>query len=189
MKAIRFSLNAPYTLGFSALSVFALLAGVVSDHWTTMNIFSVGDDMSFTNPLSYIRVFCHVLGHQDPSHLVYNLSFLLLLGPMLEEKHGIFKLFVVTLVTAGMTALPMLLLPGNLLGASGGSSSPSSSCRATPVRPQGRFPSRSRSSPSSFLGAKSTWDLVQRIPSLNLPIFSAEASEAFSPFVGNRAPA
>lgn len=119
MKAIRFSLNAPYTLGFSALAVFALIAGAVSGQWTTLNIFSVGDGMSFANPLSYLRVFCHVLGHQDPSHLAYNLTFILLLGPLLEEKHGIFKLFVVTLVTAAVTALPMLILPGTLLGASG----------------------------------------------------------------------
>lgn len=119
MKTIRFSLNAPYTLGFAALAVSALAAGVISNHWTTVHIFSVGEGMSFRDPLSYLRVFCHVLGHRDPSHLVYNLSFLLLLGPMLEEKHGILKLFQVTLVTAAVTALPMLVLPGSLLGASG----------------------------------------------------------------------
>jgi GlpG protein len=119
MKSLRFSLNAPFTLGFACASVIALILGVLTNGQTTISLFSVGEGMDYANPLSYLRMFCHVLGHRDPNHLVYNLSFLLLLGPMLEERHGIPKLLLVTMVTALVTAVPMFILPGNLLGASG----------------------------------------------------------------------
>jgi len=37
--------------------------------------------------LDYLRLFSYVLGHRDWLHLMSNFSFVLLIGPVLEEKH------------------------------------------------------------------------------------------------------
>lgn len=118
-RKIKVSYNAPFTLSFVGLCVLAYVFKVLTRGGANEWLFSVGSEMSWANPLSYVRFFTHVLGHGYPEHLVYNLTLLLLVGPILEEKHGWPKLLMVTLVTALVTALPMLVIPGKLLGASG----------------------------------------------------------------------
>ena len=118
-KSIKLNYNAPFTLSFVGACVLVLVLKVITGGRSNELLFSVGDNMSWVNPLSYLRMFVHVLGHATPEHLVYNLTILLLVGPMLEEKHGWRKLLQVSAVTAFVTALPMLILPGSLLGASG----------------------------------------------------------------------
>lgn len=67
-----------------------------------------------------IRMFTHVLGHSDWNHLLSNLTFILLLGPLLEEKYGSQQLFIMILITAFATALfNTILFSTGLLGASG----------------------------------------------------------------------
>lgn len=41
---------------------------------------------SLLSPMTWIRMFTHIFGHADWSHLIGNMSYLLLLGPMLEEN-------------------------------------------------------------------------------------------------------
>lgn len=41
---------------------------------------------SLTDPLMYVRLFTHVLGHSGFPHLIGNLTLILLLGPALEEN-------------------------------------------------------------------------------------------------------
>ena len=62
-----------------------------------------------------------MLGHAGWSHLVGNLSIILLLGPALEEKYGWKNLLFVLLLTAFVTGvIHNLLFPNTmLLGASG----------------------------------------------------------------------
>lgn len=60
---------------------------------------------SLTNPLTYLRFFTHVLGHSGWVHFIGNASYLLLLGPMLEEKHGGDNILKIILVTALVTGL------------------------------------------------------------------------------------
>ena len=40
------------------------------------------------SPITWVRAFTHILGHADWTHLAGNMSYLLLLGPMLEEKYS-----------------------------------------------------------------------------------------------------
>lgn len=74
-----------------------------------------------SNPLTYVRLFTHVLGHSGFDHLLGNAMYLLLLGPMLEEKYGSKTVTTVFVGTALVTGIIHCILWGNyaLCGASG----------------------------------------------------------------------
>jgi len=85
-----------------------------------MPYFTVYPTMSVTNPVDYFRLFSHVMGHGGWEHLVGNFTFILLLGPILEEKYGSQNLLFMMFITAIITGiLNILLFPSGLLGASG----------------------------------------------------------------------
>lgn len=74
-----------------------------------------------SNPLTYVRLFTHVLGHSGFDHLLGNAMYLLLLGPMLEEKYGSKTVTTVFVGTALVTGIIHCILWGDyaLCGASG----------------------------------------------------------------------
>ncbi len=74
-----------------------------------------------SDPLTWVRFFTHVCGHSSWEHLLGNMSYILLLGPMLEEKYGSRLLLIVIAITALVTGvLNFILFPdAALLGASG----------------------------------------------------------------------
>ena len=57
------------------------------------------------SPLTYLRFFTHVLGHIGWAHFIGNASYLLLLGPLLEEKYGSKAILEIIGVTALVTGL------------------------------------------------------------------------------------
>ena len=121
-KGIRISFNAPATLAFVALCIIvqgaAKLAG--SNSKVIYTLFSVHRS-SLVDPLTYLRCVTHVLGHTGWSHLVSNMMYILLLGPMLEEKYGAAKILEVIGITAVVTGIVnYILFPSvALCGASG----------------------------------------------------------------------
>ena len=119
-KGLRLSFNAPVTLTFVALCVIVRLVGILTNSKSDYLVFSVGGS-SFTEPLTYLRLFTHVLGHAGWDHLLGNMMYILLLGPMIEEKYGTKNTVLVILATAVVTGLiHMLVSPRTLLlGASG----------------------------------------------------------------------
>lgn len=75
---------------------------------------------SIFNPLTYIRMFTHILGHSNWNHFKNNFLYILLIGPMIEEKYGSNNLIIMILITAFITALINILLSKKqILGASG----------------------------------------------------------------------
>ena len=111
--------NSPVILTFALIctAVFFLdtfLAG------TVMGFFAVGNSVDITNPLSIFSLFSHVVGHGSMDHLLGNMTFILLLGPIMEEKYGSrFTLFMI-LITALITGLlNVTFFDTGLLGASG----------------------------------------------------------------------
>ena len=120
MKQIRISYNAPVSLTFTILALAATIAGIITDGYTTSLLFSVYRG-SLRDPLFYLRLFTHVLGHSGISHFTGNFTLFLLLAPMVESKFGSKKLLWMILFTAGITGiLNILLFPGTALcGASG----------------------------------------------------------------------
>lgn len=104
MKRVRISFNAPVTLTFAGLCLLVTILGIVSGDRITQALFMTYHS-SLKSPLTYLRFFTHVLGHGGFAHFVGNASYLLLLGPMLEEKYGSGRLVTVILLTAFVTGL------------------------------------------------------------------------------------
>lgn len=112
--------NAPLVIGFLLACFFATLLGQVSGGRITKLLFMTYRS-PLRNPLTYVRMFTHVLGHDGFGHFAGNATVLLLLGPMLEEKYKAAALLRVILITAFVTAvIQAVFFPGSaLLGASG----------------------------------------------------------------------
>lgn len=117
LKKIQY--NSPVVLTFALVSFAVLLLGYITNGWTTTNLFCVYRS-SPLNPLTYVRLFGHVLGHANLEHYTNNMLLLLLLGPMLEEKYGSKLLLEMIGLTAVLTGLVnCLFFSTGLLGASG----------------------------------------------------------------------
>ena len=118
-KKFRITFNAPVVLGFAAVCLLATILNYVT--WGLSNEFVfMTYRSSLKDPLTYLRLICHVFGHVNLTHLVSNMLYILLLGPMLEEKYHD-KLITVILFTALVTGIIHNILQPNvmLLGASG----------------------------------------------------------------------
>ncbi|MGN0166010.1 MAG: rhomboid family intramembrane serine protease [Lachnospiraceae bacterium] len=112
--------NAPVTLTFALISLFALVLATITNGASNRLLFMTYSD-SLTNPLMYVRLFTHVLGHASWSHYMGNMLLILLLGPILEEKYGSLNLLEMIAITALITGIVNNLLFPHvaLLGASG----------------------------------------------------------------------
>ena len=119
-KGFRIVFNAPAVLAFSLLCLISLLLNLFTHGASNRLLFSVYRS-SLANPLTYIRFFGHTLGHQGWEHLFGNIMYILILGPMLEEKYGSASMVFLMLVTAFVTGLlTYLFAPGTAMcGASG----------------------------------------------------------------------
>ena len=104
MKKIRIRFNSPVVLGLVFLCFGATAAGLLTGGRVTQLLFMTYRS-PLTSPLTYLRLFTHILGHGSWAHFLGNASYLLLLGPMLEEKYGSKRLLVVVLLTAGITGI------------------------------------------------------------------------------------
>lgn len=119
---MKIKYNAPVTLTYSIICAVVLLLDSALGTQLIPRLFSIPgrSGFNFSNPLNYIRLFTHIGGHISWDHLLSNLAFILLLGPILEEKYGSFSLMVMFLTTALITGLfNALFLPAGLLGGSG----------------------------------------------------------------------
>lgn len=112
--------NSPVVLTFFLLSLGVLAVDKLTGGWTTMHLFCVYRS-SLKDPLFYIRLLGHVLGHADLDHFMGNMLLFLVIGPPMEEKYGSIPLLKAILLTALVSGvLQCLLFPGvGLLGASG----------------------------------------------------------------------
>jgi len=119
-KRLHLSFNAPVTLIFAALCVAARLADMLTGGAANRTLFCVYS-ASLSDPLTWVRCVTHVLGHADWDHLIGNMMYILLLGPMIEEKYGPKNTAFVIAATAAVTgAVNMIFFPRVvLLGASG----------------------------------------------------------------------
>ena len=119
-KKLKITFNAPVVLTFVMICFIATLLGVLTGGRITQSFFMTYHS-SLKNSMTYLRFFTHVFGHDGWSHFIGNASYLLLLGPMLEEKHGSRELVEIIGVTALITGVVNYIFFWNvgLCGASG----------------------------------------------------------------------
>jgi len=115
---MKLKFNSPVILGFSLIcvAVFVLDKLMVG---TLMPYFTLGN-VNTSSALSLLTLFTHVIGHASIEHLMGNLTFILLLGPIVEEKYGDSRTLFMMLITALVTGiLNLLFFHTGLMGASG----------------------------------------------------------------------
>lgn len=119
MKKVKISFNSPAVLGFVGICFCVMVLNTITGGWSG-NLFITWHS-SLTSPLTYLQLFLHVLGHVDWTHFFSNMVYILLLGPMLEEKYGAKRIIQVILVTALITGIInyILFINVTLCGASG----------------------------------------------------------------------
>jgi len=117
---LKISFNAPVILWFAIICFGVLVLNVITGGISNEALFMTYHS-SLTSPGTYIRFFTHVLGHSGWEHYISNMMYILLLGPMLEEKYGSKRLVQVIVVTAFVTGIINYILFWNvaLCGASG----------------------------------------------------------------------
>jgi GlpG protein len=103
-NTLKITFNSPVILTFVALCFIVTLIGIITGGTITQQFFMTYRS-SLANPFTYLRLFTHVLGHSGWQHFIGNASYLLLLGPMLEEKYGSKILVEIILITAVITGI------------------------------------------------------------------------------------
>ena len=101
---MKIKLNSPLILGFVFLSLAAMILNITTGGASNRLVFMTYRS-SLADPLTYVRFFGHALGHSGWQHYIGNMSYILLLGPMLEEKYGARRLLGVMALTALITGL------------------------------------------------------------------------------------
>ena len=119
-KKVRLSFNAPAVLTFVAVCVIVQVINMLTNGASNRMVFSVYRS-SLLDPLTYVRCICHVFGHSGWDHLLGNMMYILILGPMIEEKYGTSNTIFVMVTTALVTGIINMIFFPNvmLLGASG----------------------------------------------------------------------
>lgn len=121
MKVLNyFDYNSVVILSFFFISLLALVLNYLTKGKSNKILFS-SYRSSVLNPLTYIRLITHIFGHADFNHFMNNFLYILLVGPMIEEKYGSKNLVLMILITALITGLLNNIFSKNkmILGASG----------------------------------------------------------------------
>jgi GlpG protein len=113
---LRITYNAPVVLTFALAAVAAFIITRVApsaQQWF-VSYPRLGPAQT------YAGLFTHILGHASWEHLLSNFMLILLIGPILEERHGSLALLGMILLAALVTGLANLALGSyGVLGASG----------------------------------------------------------------------
>lgn len=115
----RIDFNAPVILSMTIVSLLllglnALLGGALTRMFAAYY-------SGYLDIFMYLRLFTHVLMHQNLSHFTSNFLMILAIGPMVEEKYGSVRLLEMIAITSFATGLVHVLLSHStlLVGASG----------------------------------------------------------------------
>lgn len=115
---MKITFNSPVILTFSILCAVVYL--VTGPMGVMQDMFVLIPEWDFSSAAWYVRLFSHTMGHASTEHLMGNLAFILLIGPIVEEKYGGKNLLLMMVSTALVTSiLHLLFFSHGLLGASG----------------------------------------------------------------------
>ncbi|MBA3009378.1 MAG: rhomboid family intramembrane serine protease [Proteobacteria bacterium] len=114
---MKIKYNAPVILTYTliAICLLALCPKAVLNAY-----FSSPSGLAFSSPDFYARLVSYIVGHVSWAHLTGNITIILLVGPLLEEKYGSGKLCEMIVVTAAVTGLfNAFFFSNSLMGGSG----------------------------------------------------------------------
>lgn len=119
-KGKKLQYNAPVILTFVFACFLLCLIDTVFGHGLRNSLFCVYGS-PLTDVGTWFRFFLHVLGHVNWDHMIGNLLYILILGPLLEEKYGSMTILFIMVITALVTGLfAFLFTPASMtMGASG----------------------------------------------------------------------
>ncbi|TGY91542.1 rhomboid family intramembrane serine protease [Petralouisia muris] len=119
-RKLKISFNSPVILSFTILCFLVMILNIMTRGFTNQIFFSVYRS-SLLSLWTYVRFFGHVLGHAGWSHFFGNITLILVVGPLLEEKYGSANMLFVVLATALTTGVVHFIFFPRvmLLGASG----------------------------------------------------------------------
>ncbi|MBR0137015.1 MAG: rhomboid family intramembrane serine protease [Erysipelotrichaceae bacterium] len=95
---IKISYNSPVILTFSLLAFVVMFIDSYINQNFVRSYFMVYRS-SLLDPFFYFRLFSYCLGHSGWSHFMNNFAYILLIGPLVEEKYGSEKLLKILLIT------------------------------------------------------------------------------------------
>ena len=112
--------NAPVTFSFALICVLVMLLDqYVFPGFVGAYLSAPGADFNPGQPAHYFAILLYVFGHESWTHLWNNFLFLLLLGPILEEKYTPKPLMMMMFSTALVTGIfNILMKQPPLVGAS-----------------------------------------------------------------------
>jgi len=124
--SLQIRYNSPVILSFSILCVVSYLINSIHTGFQTttggllMPLFSLSSHFSPGSIVQYLSLFLYTAGHVNFEHLMGNLSFILLIGPLIEERYGAKNLLLMMAATAVITGiLNILFFNTAITGASG----------------------------------------------------------------------
>lgn len=103
-KKYRITFNSPVTLSFVTVCFVVMIINYITRGTSNQAAFMTYHS-SLTSLMTYVRLFTHVLGHSGWEHFIGNMTYILLLGPLLEEKYGSTRILEVIAVTAFVTGV------------------------------------------------------------------------------------
>jgi rhomboid protease GluP len=103
------SYNSKVILSFFFICLIAFILNTITKGKSNKLLFS-NYRSSPLNPLTYIRLFTHIIGHSNWQHLKRNFLYILLVGPLVEEKYGSINLLIMILLTAFITGLINIII-------------------------------------------------------------------------------
>lgn len=118
--ANKFTYNSFVILSFFFISLLVLILNYLTNGKSNKKLFSCYRS-SILNPFTYVRMITHIFGHANWQHFMNNFLYILLIGPMIEEKYGSKNLIIMIISTAFITGFLSTIFNKNkmLLGASG----------------------------------------------------------------------
>ncbi len=117
---MKITFNAPVILGFTFIACIVQALSDTLMPGLNHNYFAVTGHFNWSNIGDYFRLVSHIAGHANWEHLIGNFAFILLIGPILEERYGWKKLLMMILMTALATGIiNNVLWDTGIIGASG----------------------------------------------------------------------
>lgn len=99
-----FQYNSKVILTYFFLSLLALILNKITNKKANIYLFSSYRSSLF-DPLTYFRLVFHSLGHKDWNHFTSNFLYILLIGPMIEEKYGSITLLKMIILISLITGI------------------------------------------------------------------------------------